>query len=141
LLNLSMLLTLLALGGGGALFLTYRYWWLGVLVFIGGLALARTCYVAASNQAMDYGQLVRVAFDFYRHDILKQMHIAVPDNLVEERLLWDALNAVVYDYVLPWDAEVADQIPRLAHPFYYDTHQPSTTLSQEMAPKHEEPLP
>lgn len=143
LLNLSMLLTLVALGCGGTLLLANRYWWLGVSVFIGGFVLARACYVAASNQAVDYGQLVRVAFDFYRHDILKQMHIAVPDNLVEERLLWDALNAMTYDYILPWDAEVAAQTPRLAHPFYYDTHQPSTnpTQSQEVATNHEEPLP
>jgi len=136
LLNLSMLFTFIAFGGGSILLLT-RYWWLGAFAFIGGLALARACYIAACNQALDYGQLVRVAFDFYRHDILKQMHITVPDNLVEERLLWDALNAMAYNYTLPWEAEVATQTPQLAHPFYYDTHQISTTPTQlpEMTPK------
>jgi hypothetical protein len=143
LLNLSMILTLTALGGGASLLLSDRRWWLGVSVFIGGLVLARACYIAASNQAVDYGQLVRVAFDFYRHDILKQMHVSVPDNLVEERLLWDALKGLVEDYIPPWDAEVAALVPRLARPFYYDTHPLSTTptQSQEVTPQHEKPSP
>ncbi len=135
LLNLSMILTLLAVGGGVSLLLTDRHWW-WVSVFIGGLVLARACYIAAVNQAVDYGQFVRVAFDLYRHDILKQIHVPVPDNLVEERLLWDALNAMVNSYILPWETEVATQTPRLAHPFYYDTHPTSTTSTeqQEIAP-------
>jgi hypothetical protein len=123
LLNLSMIFTLVAFGEGGIL--SFTKWWLGVLTFIGGLVLARVCYVAASNQAVDYGQLVRAAFDFYRHDVLKQMHIVVPDNLVEERLLWDALNVMVHNYIPPWEAAVVAQTPRLTHPFYYDTHQTS----------------
>jgi hypothetical protein len=142
LLNLSMLFTFISLGGGSILLLT-EYWWLGAFTFIGGVALMRACYIAACNQALDYGQLVRVAFDFYRHDILKQMHIPIPDNLVEERLLWDALNAMAYDYTMPWEAGVAAQTSRLAHPFYYDTHQTATTPNQlqDMTPKHEEPSP
>jgi hypothetical protein len=136
LLNLSMLFALIALSGGSILLLI-RFWWLGAFTLIGGLALARGCYLAACNQALEYGQLVRVAFDFYRHDILKQMHMPIPDNLVEERLLWDALNVMAYDYTLPWEAEVATQTSRLAHPFYYDTHQTSTTPNQlqEMTPE------
>jgi hypothetical protein len=100
-----------------------------------------TVYIAACNQALDYGQLVRVAFDFYRHDILKQMHLPIPDNLVEERLLWDALNAMTYNYTLPWEAEAATQTPRLARPFYYDTHQTATPSPQlpEVTPNREEP--
>jgi hypothetical protein len=135
LLNLSMLLTFLALGGGASLLLTDKAWW-GVSVVLGGLVLARACYVAAANQAADYGQFVRVAFDLYRHDILKQMHVPVPDNLVEERLLWDALNAMVNYNIFPWETEVAAQTPRLAHPFYYDTHptSPPSTEPHEIAP-------
>jgi hypothetical protein len=136
LLNLSMLLTLLAVGGGVSLLLTDKAWWWGVFVFLAGLVLARACYVAAANQAADYGQFVRVAFDLYRHDILKQMHVPVPDNLVEERLLWDALNAMVNYDLFPWETEVAAQTPRLAHPFYFDTHSTSSpsTESDEIAP-------
>ncbi len=136
LLNLSIILVFIASGGGGIL-LFLKDWWLGVSVFMCGLLLARACYLAACHQALDYGQLVRVAFDFYRHDILKQMHITVPDNLVEERLLWDALNGMAYNYTLPWETDVASQTPQLAHPFYYDTHQTSMTLTplQAAAPE------
>ncbi len=141
LLNLSMILTLSALGGGAALLLTGGHWWWGASVFIGGLVLARACYIAAANQAVDYGQFVRVAYDLYRHDILKQMHVPLPDNLVEERLLWDALNAMVYDYILPWETEVAALTPRLAHPFYYDTTSHTPTLQQEITATSEASLP
>ena len=138
LLNLSMILILVALGGGATTLLTDRRWWLGVLVIIGGLALARGCYLAATNQAMDYGQLIRVAYDLYRHDILKQMHVPTPENLVEERLLWETLNTMMYYYIPPWESEVATQTPRLAHPFYYDTHSmPSTPSQQAIIPTSE----
>ena len=45
--------------------------------------------------------------------------------------------AIMPEDTLPWEAEVATQTPRLAHPFYYDTHQTSTTPTQlpEMTPK------
>lgn len=140
LLNLSMLLISIALGGGSILLLI-GYGWMCLFTFIGGIALARACYIAACNQALDYGQLVRVAFDFYRQDILKQMHIPIPDNLVEERLLWDALNAMTYGYTLPWEAEVAAQTSRLARPFYYDAHQtvPLSPQPSEVISSHEEP--
>jgi hypothetical protein len=122
LLNLSMVLTLLTLGGGVTLLLAHWHWWLVALVFVGGLALAYTCYRAAVNQALDYGQLVRVAFDFYRHEILKQMHLSVPDNLVEERYLWEALTNWVCDFVPPWEGDAVAHVTRLSSPLYYDTH-------------------
>lgn len=126
LLNLSMLLTLLTLGGGVILLLAHWHWWLVALIFVGGLVLAHMCYRAAVNQALDYGRLVRVAFDFYRHEILKQMHIPVPDNLVEERHLWDALTIWVRDFVPPWEGNAAAHIPQLVRrPFYYDMHPPN----------------
>jgi hypothetical protein len=142
LLNLCMIFTLLALGGGATVLLTDKCWWLGVPVIIGGLVLARACYLAATNQAMDYGQLIRVAYDLYRHDILKQMHMPMPDNLVEERLLWDTLNTMMYNYIPPWEREAAIQTPRLAHPFYYDTHPtpPTLTPQQTITPTSEASL-
>jgi hypothetical protein len=138
LLNLSMVFTILALGSGATILLTDKRWWLGGLVIVSMLVLARACYLAATNQAMDYGQLIRVAYDLYRHDILKQMHVPMPDNLVEERLLWDTLNAVMYNYIPPWEGEVATQTPRLARPFYYDTHPtPPTSPQQAITPTSE----
>ncbi len=129
-LNLSMMLTVLAFGGGAAVLLTNGLWWLLSAVFFGGLLLARVCYLAAVSQVVDYGESVRVAFDFYRYDILKQMHIPLPDNLFEERLLWELLNKWLYSYSPPWDISAVTNVSPPTNPFYNDTHQKSTTSIQ-----------
>lgn len=131
-LNLSMFFCLLAIGGGTTMLIDHR-WALFLIVGFSGLMLAWICYLAAVNQAINYGVLVRVAFDFYRHEILKQMHIPVPDNLVEERLLWNRLNSVVDEYIMPWedtkDEDTSEtRLSQLANPFYYDTHQSSVHI-------------
>ncbi len=131
-LNLSMILTFLTVASGIASLFTDRHWWLlPPIIIIIGLLLARVCYLAGVSQAVSYSKLVQVAFDFYRHDILKQMHIPVPDNLLEERQLWAALNAVVYDYVMPWHTTVLKDLPSLNTPFYYDTHKNSADSNKE----------
>lgn len=126
LLNLSFLLVLLALGSC-LLLLTQAPWWLFLSSFSLSLLMSRIAYFAATSQAIGYGNLIRVAFDLYRHDILKQMHIPVPDNLVEERLLWDALNNWIYYYTQPWESKSSELPTDLAnvlnHPFYYDFHE------------------
>jgi hypothetical protein len=113
------------------------------LILIIGLLLARACYLAAISQALSYGKLVQVAFDFYRHDILKQMHIPVPDNLRDERFLWTALNSVVDEYSMPWQTTIIESLPSLNSPFYYDTHEAQdVTITIKGLPKmnikHEE---
>lgn len=128
-LNLSMMLTVLAFGGTIAVLLTNRLWWLLGVVFFGGLLLARVCYLAAASQAVDYGTSVRVAFDLYRHDILKQMHIPLPDNLFEERLLWELLNKWLYSYTPPWEISIAHVEPP-TDPFYNDKHQKPAPASE-----------
>src|SRR6266699_3248768 len=77
-LNLSTMLTLLTAASTIASLFTDRWWWLFPTIFVIGLLLARACYLAAVSQAVSYSQLIQVGFDFYRHDILKQMHIPVP---------------------------------------------------------------
>jgi hypothetical protein len=124
LLNLSSMLILLALASFAGIFAalaTHRWWWLALITAIGSPVLAWGCYAAAVSQAIDYATLIRVGFDLYRQDILKQMHIPLPDNLKEERHVWAALNEWVYYYKMPWQTAAAD-IPLLAEPFYYDTH-------------------
>jgi hypothetical protein len=149
-LNLSMILTVLALGGGITVLLVHQSWWLSAAVFFGGLLLARVCYLAAVSQAVDYGESVRVAFDLYRHDILKQMHIPLPDNLFNERLLWDKLNTWLYSYAPPWEIDTVNAA-QPADPFYNDTHQappiPANpqevilTLKDGSKPSGDEPAP
>ena len=122
-LNLSTIVSVVALVGAVSALPIGRPWWLFLTILIAGLLLARVCYLASISQAVSYGQFLRVGFDLYRHEILKQIHISVPDNLVEERLLWDALNSVFYGYSMPWETGSIKQLPQLARPFYYDTHQ------------------
>ncbi len=121
-LNFSMLLTLFAFGGGVAVLLTHGLWWVFCLVFLGGLLIAWGCYLAAAIQAVDYSELVRVAFDLYRYDLLKQMHVPLPDNLFQERLLWDVLNQWLYNYKPPWEMTPVSIVPAPTDPFYNDNH-------------------
>lgn len=130
LLNFNLMLTLFALGGAIAVFLTNRLWWLFILVFFGGLVLARLCYLAAVSQSVDYGASVRVAFDLYRYDIFKQMHIPLPDNLFKERLLWELLNKWLYSYAPPWEIDISTNASQPTDPFYNDTHHPPETPVQ-----------
>jgi len=127
-LNLSTIFTLLATTGGGIL-LTYHQWFSCGLIFLTGLVLARACYLAAINQAAVYGKLVRVAFDLYRHEILKHMHMPVPDNLVGERVFWELLTNWHYYYIVPWESK--SDLPEPDNPFYYDTHYKSIGLEQQ----------
>jgi hypothetical protein len=121
-LNLSVIFSLLAMTSVGFLLVKHQWYVYGTIIIL-GLLLARVFYSAAINQAAIYGKLIRVAFDLYRQEILKKMHIPVPDNLVAERALWDILTNWHYFYIVPWD--VKDEIPELENPFYYDTHQTS----------------
>jgi hypothetical protein len=123
-LNLSTMFILLAIIGVLILLIIHQWFFWGITFFIGGLLLARACYLAAVNQSIMYGRLVRVAFDLYRHEILKKMHMQVPDNLIAERLLWDMLTNWHYFYALPWASE--KNVPLSDNPlYYYDTRQSS----------------
>jgi hypothetical protein len=127
--NLSSLFTLLALISLISILFNHQ-WLLCGLIFIIGLSLARVLYYAVISQAIVYGKLVRVAFDLYRHEILKQMHIPLPDNLFKERTVWDLLTKWHYYYVAPWNARSENDIPLPENPLYYDKNSTSTTLSQ-----------
>ena len=50
----------------------------GVVSVVAALILARACYLTVSTWAGRYGQSLRTAFDLYRFDLLKQMHIPFP---------------------------------------------------------------
>jgi hypothetical protein len=49
-------------------------------------------YQAATNQAMEVSGQIRVAFNLYRHEILKQLGLDVPATAVAERALWQTLT-------------------------------------------------
>jgi hypothetical protein len=127
LLNLSTCLILLTLGSSISILLADQRWWLFVLIVIIGLLLARLCYLAATDCAVAYGNLIRVAFDLHRHKILKQMDIPVPDNLAGEIRLWSSLNHWISEYIPPPDSDSS------LGPFYYTTHhEPSSPTSEQI---------
>lgn len=112
LLNLAGGCALAALGGGAYVAVKDARWWPVAVVFAGGLLLARVCYLSAVAQAVAYGNLIRSAFDLYRHEVLKQMGIFVPETVNDELVLWDVLNTWLYDYTYPhWRAPAASSGP------------------------------
>lgn len=104
LLNLSVVFTGLALTGAAALALAGPRWIDALIVLAVGLVLARLCYRAAIGQAVALGSQLGVAFDLYRHDILRQMDLEVPTDLEAERALWQQLTREVLgglNFMLP----------------------------------------
>ena len=97
LLNVSTLAFLLGLGSFTALAAAMlhpaaAFWACGA----GGLVLAALAYRSALAPGRIYAELVRAAFDLYRVDLLNQLKFALPDNLDEERALWDNLAQQMY---------------------------------------------
>ena len=92
LLNLS--LVFVGLGFGAAIVVGLRGRQSGVALawLIGGLVLARLCYVVAVRQAGEVGSLIRVAFDLYRQAILPQLGVEPPSDLTQEQALWRQLT-------------------------------------------------
>jgi hypothetical protein len=115
LLNLSVVLTALALGGALTLALSGAHGIAAVVVLVGGLFLGRLSYRAAVSQASELGSLIRVGFDLYRHEILRQMDLDIPADLEAERALWNRLTAQVLGLQAPAYAEqVAQETPTSA---------------------------
>jgi hypothetical protein len=140
LINLSALLALLTLSFGitvafgDSLGITAASgdsrWWLMPAGVVIGTGLSRLCYEAAIRQARVYGDLTRVAFDLYRHKILKQMLLAIPDNLAEERVLWGVLNQLVLYGIDPWEERPNEgviwpvrKVELVGKKFNYATHE------------------
>lgn len=111
LLNLSAVFTVLALGGATVLALAGSLWAAAGIVLAGGLILSRLCYRAAIGQAAELGNLLAVAFDLYRHEILRQLEVATPGDLPAERALWIQLTAQMQALPAPTLAGHAAQSP------------------------------
>ena len=57
--------------------------WLVIPLF--SALLAWLSYKGAISMALAYGKSIQVAFDFHRFDILKALHLPLPNNLSEEK--------------------------------------------------------
>jgi hypothetical protein len=63
---------------------------------VGCLLSALLSYRSAVGAAITFGDLVRAAFDLYRRDLLRQLGLAPPETLGEERALWKAVSQQLY---------------------------------------------
>ena len=68
--------------------------WLLLAVVVLGPLLTRLFYLAATENYVAFGELVRSSVDLYRFDLLDALHVARPRSLRDERVLWDALRRV-----------------------------------------------
>ena len=56
-------------------------------------------------QRLSYGELLKTAFDLYRWDALKSLHLDLPPDLESEKKLWGEIGGLLYrNYPLktPW---------------------------------------
>ncbi len=96
-LNLSVVFFVLALLGLGVLGVAGGAWVVALVFLAGSMVLCRLCYRAAVSQAVEFGSMLQVAFDLYRHEILKQMELKTPGDLAEECALWRRLTRQLLD--------------------------------------------
>ncbi len=81
---------------GAYLLIVRAEWWLFLICFWGGLLVARTAYHGAVGNALLFAQQIKAAFDLYRFELLKQMHISLPPTLADERDVWRDLCRFLY---------------------------------------------
>jgi hypothetical protein len=93
------------IGGGWLLFGGVHRPLLFVAVVGGGLVFARVFYETAVQSAVEYGVLIRTAFDLYRHYLLKALDLPVPKSPLREHVLWPQLTNWWYSRAIPQDGE------------------------------------
>lgn len=138
LLNLA---TILGFGAAmlGAVFIVLGAPVMFLVAFIGGALLCRVCYLAGAMQAQTYGELIRVSFDLYRHQLLKQMGIAVPASVDDEIILWPALSMWIREHYPPYfyaaqrEQEHASVPEWLKAPFAYAGANPERPSASEQS--------
>ena len=92
LLNLSLVFGLIACEAVVVLGLVGQQWTAALIVTVCGGVLSWLGYHAAVSQALEVTSQIRVAFNLYRQEILKQMGLPIPKIMTEERALWQTLT-------------------------------------------------
>jgi hypothetical protein len=113
--DLMLVLTTLALVFGivwGGVFLAVPdaslalYKWVAAPIsFLVSMGIARVAYLNAAQSALSYGELLKTAFDLYRWEALKALHLDPPPDLEGEKELWGEIGGLLYrNYPLktPW---------------------------------------
>lgn len=60
-----------------------------IFCILGGLFVAWMAYKGSISSGLLYAQQIKVAFDLYRNELIKQMHLPLPANPDEEKKLWN----------------------------------------------------
>lgn len=68
------------------LFLLVSFSWL--LVLFG--------YFGAIQAARSYGELIKAAFDLHRWELLKALHLKLPEDFAQEKALWQEVSDLLY---------------------------------------------
>lgn len=76
-------------------------------------------YQASLLNVSQYGSMIRTAYDLYRFDLIKKLHLELPKNLEGERTLWQkiseffvggqAFNTLKFDYIFADQANAKAQ--------------------------------
>lgn len=99
--NLDLLLVvttlagIFALGWEIGLGVYSERWDLFLLASLGWL-LTLLGYAGALQAARSYGELIKAAFDLYRSELLKSLHLKPPENYADERRLWGEVSELLY---------------------------------------------
>ena len=101
LLNLSLVWATIGVAGAAVLGLIGSHWGTAVAVLVVGLLLSSVSYRAAIREGSEAGRYRHAAFDLYRHEILKQMALEIPEDAATERALWQQLTAEMVEQIFP----------------------------------------
>ena len=71
-------------------------WYLWPAAVGGGVLVALAAYRGVVRSAVTYGELIRIAFDLYRGDLLTQLGYTAPTSLAQEQVLWRNLGKQMY---------------------------------------------
>ncbi len=101
LLNLSLVWATIGVAGAAVLGLIGSLWGTALAVLVSGLLLSWICYRAAIRECDEAGRYRHAAFDLYRHEVLKQMALEIPEDAETERALWQQLTAEMMERLVP----------------------------------------
>ena len=71
--------------------------WLFLLCFWGGALLAWMAYESALGNAAAYAEQVKVGFDLYRRELVKQLHLEPARSLTDEKEQWLSIRRLLYE--------------------------------------------
>jgi len=91
--SLSMAFVLV---GGSYLFFINAPVRIIIFCILGGLFIAWMGYKGTISCGLLYAQQIKVAFDLYRNELIKQMHLPLPANPDEEKKRWNEIVQFLY---------------------------------------------